>query len=203
MTKPTKWPLCTVKTQISPGIHPDWSESLLSAWRNTGSSSYPLSTLQRLWSDGQIPRLICVFAGCTDHFVSFVMRQPKVNPLSPSWLLSLQTRWVHLSFKECLLYVYLSHVMRKPVYAIWEQQRRRSACASMQSDSAFVVRRLDSIMSLPSICANFMALASFCSWAEQLESYLVENRKRFSRDVAHFRQSLCFLFVKITKTYIQ
>ena len=24
--------------------------------------------------------------------------------------------------------------MRKPVYAIWEQQRRRSVCASMQSD---------------------------------------------------------------------
>ena len=28
----------------------------------------------------------------------------------------------------------LSHVMRKPVYAICEQQRRRSACASAQSD---------------------------------------------------------------------
>ena len=29
---------------------------------------------------------------------------------------------------------YLSHVMRKPVYVICEQQRRRSACASAQSD---------------------------------------------------------------------
>ena len=29
---------------------------------------------------------------------------------------------------------YMSHVMRKPVYAICEQQRRRSACASPQSD---------------------------------------------------------------------
>ena len=28
----------------------------------------------------------------------------------------------------------LSHIMRKPVYAICEQQRRRSACASAQSD---------------------------------------------------------------------
>ena len=28
----------------------------------------------------------------------------------------------------------MSHVMRKPVYAICEQQRRRSACASVQSD---------------------------------------------------------------------
>ena len=48
--------------------------------------------------------------------------------------------------------------MRKPVYAICEQQRRRSVCASMQSDqhprsliSAFVVRCLDSIISLVSI----------------------------------------------------
>ena len=29
---------------------------------------------------------------------------------------------------------YMSHVMRKPVNAICEQQRRRSACASAQSD---------------------------------------------------------------------
>ena len=28
----------------------------------------------------------------------------------------------------------MSHVMRKPVYAMCEQQRRRSACASAQSD---------------------------------------------------------------------
>ena len=28
----------------------------------------------------------------------------------------------------------LSHIMRKPVYTICEQQRRRSACASAQSD---------------------------------------------------------------------
>ena len=35
--------------------------------------------------------------------------------------------------KEKLL-IQLSHVMRQPVYAICEQQRRRSACASAQSD---------------------------------------------------------------------
>ena len=29
---------------------------------------------------------------------------------------------------------HLSHIMRKPVYAMSEQQRRRSACASTQSD---------------------------------------------------------------------
>ena len=36
-TKPTKWPMGPAKTQISPGMRPVWSESLLSAWRNHGS----------------------------------------------------------------------------------------------------------------------------------------------------------------------
>ena len=40
---------------------------------------------------------------------------------------------LHCFAKTCLL-EYLSHIMRKPVYAICEQQRRRSACASAQSD---------------------------------------------------------------------
>ena len=36
--------------------------------------------------------------------------------------------------------------MRKPVLAICEQQRCRSACTSTQSDQHFVVRYLDSII---------------------------------------------------------
>ena len=56
----------------------------------------------------------------------------------------------------------LSHVMRKPVYAICEQQRCRSACTSAQSD-----QRL-------------------CGRAGWFESYLVENSEdRFSLDKAH------------------
>ena len=39
MTKPTKWPVHPVKTQISLGIHPVWTESLRLAWRNTGPSA--------------------------------------------------------------------------------------------------------------------------------------------------------------------
>ena len=34
------------------------------------------------------------------------------------------------NIKENMLRAYLSHVMRKSVFAIWEQQRHRSACAS-------------------------------------------------------------------------
>ena len=45
----------------------------------------------------------------------------------------------------------MSHVMRKPVYVMCEQQRRRSACASAQSDQRFVVRCLDSLIPLLAI----------------------------------------------------
>ena len=71
--KPTKWHMWPAKTQISLGICPVWSESLLSAWRNNGS----LAT-HRVHSKGsdqiwRMPRLIWVFAGCTGHFADFVM----------------------------------------------------------------------------------------------------------------------------------
>ena len=39
MTKPSKWHVRPVKTQISLGIRPVWSESSLSAWKNIGSSA--------------------------------------------------------------------------------------------------------------------------------------------------------------------
>ena len=59
--KPTKW-LCPAKAQISLGIHPFWSESSLSAWRNTGSSATHGAHCED-WLDWAMLRLICVFAG--------------------------------------------------------------------------------------------------------------------------------------------
>ena len=57
-----------------------------------------------------------------------------------------------LNFTVCY---HMSHVMRKPVYAICEQQMRRSGADqpahSRSLISAFVVRCLDSIISLVSI----------------------------------------------------
>ena len=63
-TKPTKWHVGPAKIQISIGIHPVWSVfavCLKKAW----VLGYPLSAQRRLWSDGHMPRLIWVFAGCT------------------------------------------------------------------------------------------------------------------------------------------
>ena len=65
----------------------------------------------------------------------------------------------------------MSHVMRKLIYAICEQQRRSSACASAQSDQHLCC-------SLPSFYTrNFKLIAGFCGCACRFESYLVENPK--------------------------
>ena len=52
----------------------------------------------------------------------------------------------HKQYKQ-----YLSRVMRKPVFAICEQQRHRSACSSMSLISTFIVCCLESIIPLVSV----------------------------------------------------
>ena len=74
MTKPTKWHVRRAKTQISLGIRPVWSESLLSAWRKLGSLATHWAQSEDSDQTGRMPRLIWVFAGRTCHFVGFVMR---------------------------------------------------------------------------------------------------------------------------------
>ena len=57
----------------------------------------------------------------------------------------------------------MSHIMRKPVYAICKQQMLRSACASMQSDQCLccLLPRQYNVSSF--YIFNFMALSGF-SW---------------------------------------
>ena len=79
--KTNKMTVRPAKTQISLGIHPNWSEL---AWASAQSDqslrypheesvgpSYPLSAQRRLWSIWTD----WVFAERTDHFVGFVMRR--------------------------------------------------------------------------------------------------------------------------------
>ena len=77
MTKPTKWHVHPVETQISLGIRPVWSESSLSAWRNIGSSATHWAPCQDSDQTGQMPRLFWVFAERNNLFVGFVMRWHK------------------------------------------------------------------------------------------------------------------------------
>ena len=79
MTKPTKWYMCPAKTQISLGIRPVWSESSLCAQWVAKDSSFLHADSKDSDRTGRIPRLIWVFAGCTCHFVGFIMRWPKCS----------------------------------------------------------------------------------------------------------------------------
>ena len=74
LTKPTKWHVRPAKTQISLGICPVWSQSLLSAWRKLGSLATHWANSKDSDQTGLMPRLIWVFAGRTCHFVGFVTR---------------------------------------------------------------------------------------------------------------------------------
>ena len=53
------------KTQISLGIHPVWSQSSLSAWRQLGSLATHWAHSEDSDQTGWMPRLIWVFAGRT------------------------------------------------------------------------------------------------------------------------------------------
>ena len=64
----------------------------------------------------------------------------------------------------------MSHVMRKPVLAIHEQQRCRSACASMQSDSAPL---LFTTSIIPILAKSKISRLQFVSVAEQTSLSLI------------------------------
>ena len=69
--------------KISLRIRPVWSESSLSAWRKLGSLATHWTHSKDFDQTGRMPRLIWVFAGCTSHFVGFVVRWliPYMHPL--------------------------------------------------------------------------------------------------------------------------
>ena len=65
----------------------------------------------------------------------------------------------------------LSHVMRKPVFAICEQQRRSSAWASTQSDQRLYCSLPRQYDTSNFYIRNFKTLASLCLWAGRFESF--------------------------------
>ena len=71
MTKPTKWPVHPVKTQISLDIHPVWSVLTVHM------KKLPLKRTAKTDQTVGMPRLIRVFAGHTGHFADFIMLQLK------------------------------------------------------------------------------------------------------------------------------
>ena len=64
----------------------------------------------------------------------------------------------------------MSHVMRKPVFAICEQQRHRSPCASAQSDQRLYYSLPGKYNTSSFHIHNFKPLANLCSWAMPWEN---------------------------------
>ena len=201
--KTNKMTVRPAKTQISLGIRPVWSESLLSAWRKLGSLTTHWAHSEDFDQTVWMPRLIRVFAGRTvslfvlswdGSYVRFMIQfEPhhektclqgfrpgttQTGMLSyrdqlESWnfgfskyryytikvvnnkgavLTARMCRlvctfvvriWLKQVFSWCgwivfgsqssvrlILVYHMSHVSNKPVNAICEQQRCRSACAS-------------------------------------------------------------------------
>ena len=67
--KTNKVAVCPMKTQISLGICPGWSESSSSAWRKLGSLATHWAHSEDSDQTGWMPRLIWVFAGCKVIFL--------------------------------------------------------------------------------------------------------------------------------------
>ena len=64
----------------------------------------------------------------------------------------------------------LSHFIRKPVYAIYKQQRCRSACASAQSDQRLCCSLSRQYNTYNYYSRNSYALSRFYSWAGWFET---------------------------------
>ena len=81
----------------------------------------------------------------------------------------------------------MSHVMRKPIYAIYVNNKGADQPAHSRSlIGAFVVHCLDSMNTSNFYIRNFKPPPSFFSWAGWFESYLVLNPEdRFSLNEAH------------------
>ena len=105
------------------------------------------------------------------------MSRPGIEPVTSH---SLERTLCQLSYRG-------RYVMRKPAFAICEQQRRRSACASVQSDQRLCYSLLRQDNTSCFNIQNFKPLASFYCCAGRFEPYLVGNpQDRFSRDEALF-----------------
>ena len=99
MTKPTKWHVRPTKTQISLGICPIWSESLLCAQWVAKDPSFLYADSEDSDQTWGMPRLIWVFAGA--HSTLLVLYWG-----SSFWAGSCENANIHTSRPEPLLFAY-------------------------------------------------------------------------------------------------
>ena len=144
------------KTQISLGIHPVWSESLLSAWRKLDTLATLCVHSENYDQTGQMPRLIWIYDGRTLILLVLSCRGPfKRNTMS------LETE----NKKNSMLPRVGNQKTRKIVCAI--QQRFRPTCAQQrpsqmeQMHSLIIIRQFTSLL-CPS--SNESCHQKICLW---------------------------------------
>ena len=92
MTKPTMW-LCTQRRQISLGICPVWSESLLCAQRVDKDPSFLHADNEDSDQTGRMSRLIWVFAGHTVILLVLLWGSSDVPDCHFYWLAACCYKW--------------------------------------------------------------------------------------------------------------
>ena len=110
------------------------------------------------------------FFSWADQFVSYLVGNSEYR-FSHEWLWD--AYWKFCLEGNCSA-CHVSHVMRKPVYAICKQQRPRSACTAAQSDQHLCCHYLDSIIPILAkskisclYLASVAAQASLClTWSQ-------------------------------------
>ena len=106
MTKPTNWLVYSAKSHIILGICPVWSESSLSALRNLWSLATHWVHNEDDDQTAHLRRLIRLSAGCTFHFVGFVVLWLKhfwkITHLFSWFLLSKLVFFLRLSVGLCI-----------------------------------------------------------------------------------------------------
>ena len=94
--KTNKMAVRPAKTQISLGIRPVWSESLLSAWRKFGSLATHWAHSEDSDQTGWMPRLIWVFAERT-----LILLVLSCGGSSKHWKLQINCLWLDILEKFC------------------------------------------------------------------------------------------------------
>ena len=92
------------------------------------------------------------------------------------------SKYIPLFVLDWLLHLHCTRIWAGPwenvSYVISEQQRRRSACASAQSDQCLCCSLLRWYNISRLYCRDFETLASFFCWAGMFESDLVGHSRR-------------------------
>ena len=114
-TKPTKWPVCPAKTQISPV----WSESLLCAHQSLccalNRQGFFIRAVKALIRLNRCPGW-SVFAGRTGHFVGFVVLQLNFKDFNEGCLILMALMWRITGIWSFVLVKIMARKMARTLY---------------------------------------------------------------------------------------